>query len=123
MGVVCTNSLDLSNRLRFIQNGIGAVPSPFDCFLAHRGLKTLHIRMEASSRNAYAIALFLEKHEGATKVLYPGLPSHPQHELAKRQQHGYGSMITFYCIGSRKQAAIFLEQVSKMLMLPSEFTI
>jgi len=107
-GVVCTNSDDLYQKLRFIQNGVGAVPSPFDCFLAHRGLKTLHVRMEAAARNAHAIALFLESHKGVTKVVYPGLPSHPQYELAKRQQHGFGAMITFYCVGSREQSAIVL---------------
>ena len=63
-------------------------------------------------RNAYAIALFLESHEAVTKVLYPGLPSHPQHEIAKRQQHGFGAMITFYCIGGRDQSAAVLQNVS-----------
>lgn len=111
MGVICTNRKDLYDKLRFIQNGVGAVPSPFECFLAHRGLKTLHVRMEAAARNAYAIALFLESHEGVVKVVYPGLQSHPQHELAKRQQHGFGAMITFYCVGTRKQSAIFLQNL------------
>jgi len=111
MGVVCTNSDDIYSKLRFVQNGIGAVPSPFDCFLAHRGLKTLHIRMEASARNAYAIALFLEAHEAVKEVLYPGLSSHPQHELAKRQQHGFGAMITFFCVGGREQSACVLQNM------------
>ena len=66
-----------------------------------------------ATRNANAIALFLENHKGVTKVLYPGLPSHPQHELAKRQQHGFGAMITFYCVGSREQSAIVLRAVSQ----------
>lgn len=112
MGVVCCNDETLYRQLRFIQNGIGAVPSPFDCFLAHRGLKTLHIRMEAAARNAMAIALFLEMHDAVTKVLYPGLHSHPQHELAKRQQDGFGAMITFYCIGGCEQSGILLRSVS-----------
>jgi len=112
MGVVCTNDDGLYRKLRFNQNGIGAVPSPFDCFLAHRGLKTLHVRMEASARNAMAIALFLEKHDAVDRVTYPGLPSHPQHELAKKQQHGFGAMITFYCMGQRKESALFLQNVS-----------
>lgn len=111
MGVVCTNREDLYQKLRFTQNGVGAVPSPFDCFLAHRGLKTLHLRMEAAARNAHAIALFLQSHEGVQKVVYPGLSSHPQHELAKRQQHGFGAMITFYCKGGRKEAAVFLKHL------------
>jgi cystathionine gamma-lyase len=112
MGVVCTNREDLYDKLRFIQNGIGAVPSPFDCYLAHRGLKTLHIRMEAAARNAFAIALFLEHHKGVARVIYPGLKSHPQHDLAVRQQHGFGSMITFYCVGGREQSAIILQHMS-----------
>jgi len=119
MGVVCTNSDELYSKLKFIQNGIGAVPSPFDCFLAHRGLKTLHVRMEASARNAFAIALFLEQHRGVTKTLYPGLPSHPQHELAKQQQHGFGAMITFYCVGGKDQAAVFLKNLKVFALAES----
>lgn len=119
MGVVCTNDDELYQKLRFIQNGIGAVPSPFDCFLAHRGLKTLHVRMEASARNAMAIALFLERHSGVTRVLYPGLPSHPQHELAKRQQHGFGAMITFYCAGQRRNSSIFLQNLKVFALAES----
>ena len=111
MGVVCTNDEGLYNRLRFVQNGVGAVPSPFDCFLAHRGLKTLHVRMEAAARNALAVALFLEAHPGCRRVLYPGLPSHPQHSLAVRQQHGSGAMITFYCVGGREQSGIVLRNL------------
>ena len=111
MGVVCTNNEELYKQLRFVQNGIGAVPSPFDCFLAHRGLKTLHLRMEAAGRNAMAAAIFLESHPGVARVVYPGLLSHPQHELAKKQQHGFGAMITFYCRGGRAQSAVFLQNV------------
>jgi len=119
MGIVCTNSDELYSKLKFIQNGIGAVPSPFDCFLAHRGLKTLHVRMEAAAKNAFAIALFLEQHQGATKTLYPGLPSHPQHDLAKRQQHGFGAMITFYCVGGKKQAEILLKNLKVFALAES----
>eukprot|EP01083_Nonionella_stella_P159097 518667_1 len=119
MGVVCTNDDELYKKLRFIQNGVGAVPSPFDCYLAHRGLKTLHLRMEASARNAMAIALFLEQHPSVVKVLYPGLPSHPQHELAKRQQHGFGAMITFYCVGKRENSAVFLQNLKVFALAES----
>eukprot|EP00565_Helicotheca_tamesis_P008427 CAMPEP_0185723928 /NCGR_PEP_ID=MMETSP1171-20130828/593_1 /TAXON_ID=374046 /ORGANISM="Helicotheca tamensis, Strain CCMP826" /LENGTH=467 /DNA_ID=CAMNT_0028391699 /DNA_START=137 /DNA_END=1540 /DNA_ORIENTATION=+ len=119
MGVVCTNDEELYTKLRFVQNGVGAVPSPFDCFLAHRGLKTLHVRMEAAARNAMAIALFLESHKAVSKVVYPGLKSHPQHELAEKQQHGFGAMITFYCAGSRKQSAIILEQLKVFTLAES----
>ncbi|KAL7488120.1 hypothetical protein ACHAW6_013724 [Cyclotella cf. meneghiniana] len=111
MGVVCTNDETIYQSLRFTQNGVGAVPSPFDCYLAHRGLKTLHVRMEAAARNANAISIFLEGHPGVTKVVYPGLKSHPQHEIAKAQQHGFGAMITFYCVGGRAQSAIVLEKL------------
>lgn len=111
MGVVCTNDEEIYKQLRFTQNGIGAVPSPFDCYLAHRGLKTLHLRMEAAARNANAIALFLEDHKAVTKVLYPGLKSHPQHDIATHQQNGYGAMITFYCVGGRKESAIVLKNL------------
>mmetsp|Transcript_20681 Transcript_20681/g.25594 ORF Transcript_20681/g.25594 Transcript_20681/m.25594 type:complete len:417 (-) Transcript_20681:190-1440(-) len=111
MGVVCANDEEIYKQLRFIQNGVGAVPSPFDCFLAQRGLKTLHVRMEAAARNAFAIALFLQDHDAVAKVVYPGLPSHPQHEIAKRQQLGYGAMITFYCKGGRDQSAIILQNL------------
>jgi len=119
MGIVCTNREDLYDKLRFVQNGIGAVPSPFDCFLAHRGLKTLHLRMEAAGRNAHAIAMFLEQHKAVQKVVYPGLKSHPQHELAKQQQHGYGAMITFYCRGGRDQSAAFLQNLQVFALAES----
>ncbi len=75
----------------------------------------MYIQHSACFRNAFAIALFLEQHEGVTRTLYPGLPSHPQHELAKQQQHGFGAMITFYCVGGKDQAAIFLQNVSQPL--------
>lgn len=121
LGLVCTNSESLYQQLRFVQNGIGAVPSPFDCFLAHRGLKTLHVRMQAASRNALAVAMYLEQDGVAngtvTKVLYPGLPSHPQYSLAQKQQHGPGAMITFYIRGGRKEAHKFLTSVRMLSLL------
>lgn len=120
MGVVCTDSDDVFAKLRFIQNGIGAVPSPFDCFLAHRGLKTLHVRLEAAAANAKAIAMFLEKHEGVTRVLYPGLPSHPQHKLAMKQQNGNGgAIVTFYCVGGKAQSAAILENLKVFALAES----
>ena len=119
MGLVCTNEEDIFRKLKFISNGVGAVPSPFDCFLAHRGLKTLHLRMEAASRNAQAIALFLEDHPMVRKVAYPGLVSHPQHELAKRQQHGFGAMITFYCKGGRNEADKILSSLKVFTLAES----
>ena len=73
----------------------GAVPSPFDCYLAIRGLKTIHVRMREHQRNAMAVAEFLESHREVELVSYPGLASHPQHELAKRQCYGFSGMLSF----------------------------
>jgi cystathionine gamma-lyase len=75
--------------------------------------------MEAAARNAMAVSMFLENHAGVTKVVYPGLDSHPQHELAKRQQHGFGAMITFYCVGGREQSAILLQNLSVFALAES----
>jgi len=110
-GVVCTNREDLYKKLRFLQNGIGAVPSPFDCYMVMRGMKTLHIRMREHEKNAFIVARFLEGHPKVEKVIYPGLESHPQHELAKKQMKGYGGMITFYLKGSITESRIFLENL------------
>ncbi|KAJ3312802.1 hypothetical protein HDU76_002806 [Blyttiomyces sp. JEL0837] len=95
MGVAATNNDDICTRLKFLQNSIGGIPSAFDCFLANRGLKTLHLRMSRHSENAHALARFLESSPLVQEVIYPGLESHPQHELAKRQQKGFGGMVSF----------------------------
>lgn len=108
MGVVVTNDAEINTKLRFVQNGAGAVPSPFDCFLAHRGLRTLHVRMDACQRNAMSIAQFLEVQDTVERVIYPGLPSHPNHEIARRQASGFGGMITFFVRGGIEEASIFL---------------
>ncbi|KAK3735421.1 hypothetical protein QZH41_016872 [Actinostola sp. cb2023] len=92
-------------------NAVGSVPSPFDCYLANRGLKTLHLRMRQHAANAFAVAKFLEKDERCEKVLYPGLEAHPQHELAKRQMTGFGGMVTFYIKDGLEQAKEFLKKV------------
>ncbi|MCG6118072.1 MAG: cystathionine gamma-synthase [Aquimonas sp.] len=84
----------LEEQLTFLQNAIGGVQGPFDSFLALRGLKTLHLRMRAHCENAQALAQWLETHPKVRKVIYPGLASHPQHELAKRQMHGFGGMVS-----------------------------
>lgn len=96
MGVVCTSNSEIETQLRFIQNSLGACPSPFDCYLALRGMKTLHLRMQEHERNAFRVAEFLESHPLVRKVHYPGLRSHPQHNIAKKQQSGFGGMITFW---------------------------
>ncbi|KAJ3091182.1 hypothetical protein HK102_001419 [Quaeritorhiza haematococci] len=100
MGVAVTNSDKIHDRLRFLQNAVGGVPSPFDCFLANRGLKTLHLRMKRHEENALAIADFLSKNSQVSEVIYPGHPSHRQHALAKKQQKGFGGMLSFRIKGA-----------------------
>jgi cystathionine gamma-lyase/cystathionine beta-lyase/cystathionine gamma-lyase/homocysteine desulfhydrase len=92
--VVCTRP-DQAEKLAFLQKAAGAILSPFECWLVLRGVKTLAARMEQHDRNGRQVAEFLSAHRKVKKVFYPGLPSHPQHELAKRQMKGFGSMITF----------------------------
>jgi len=94
-GALATNNQDLFEQLKFLQNAIGAVPGAFDSWLVLRGIKTLHLRMEQHARNAYKVATFLEQHPRIKRVFYPGLESHPQHVLAKKQMSGFGGMITF----------------------------
>jgi cystathionine gamma-lyase len=111
MGAVVTNNEEWYTKLRFIQNGVGAVPSPFDCYMAQRGLKTLHLRMEAAMRNAHKIANYLESHKMIERVIYPGLQSHPQHKLCKLQATGFGAMITFYMHGNKLIVSKFLSSL------------
>lgn len=89
----------------------GMVPSPFDSFLANRGLKTLHIRMREHQKNAMAVAKFLEASPYVTRVIYPGLPSHPEHELVKRQCKGFGGMLTFIIKGTMDNAIKFFQAI------------
>lgn len=93
-GIVVTNSDKIHDRLRYIQNAAGGIPSPFDCWLVLRSTKTLAVRMERHNKNAVEFASFLEGSKFVTKVIYPGLKSHPQHELAKKQMRGFGGMIS-----------------------------
>jgi cystathionine gamma-lyase len=110
-GAVVTADAALHGRLAFLQNAVGAVPSPMDAFLVLRGLKTLGVRMERHARNALAVARFLEAHPGVERVIYPGLPSHPQHALARRQMSGFGGMISFVLRGGLPAASAFLRAV------------
>lgn len=122
MGTVCTNSDDLIEKLRFVQNGSGAVPGPHDSYMALRGLKTIHVRMERHEENALALAKFLESHSGVEKVRYPGLPSHPEHEIAKKncsRGHGGSGMITFYIKNGLEGARAFLENVKLFTLAES----
>jgi cystathionine gamma-lyase len=110
-GVVAVgDDAELADRLAFLQNAVGAVAGPFDSFLAMRGLKTLAIRMERHSSNALAIAEHLSRHKKVQAVHYPGLASHPQHELARRQMRGFGGMVTIELAGGLAESRRFLER-------------
>jgi cystathionine gamma-lyase len=108
--LVVGENAELAQRLAFLQNAIGAVAGPFDSFLALRGLKTLALRMERHCANALAVARFLEAHPKVERVIYPGLASHPQHQLARRQMHGFGGMVTAVLKGTLDDARRFLER-------------
>lgn len=108
-GAVITDREDLYQELQFNTNATGCVPGPFDCFLILRGLKTLHLRLREHQKNALAIAQFLEEHPGVETVYYPGLPSHPQHELAKRQMSGFGGIVSFVVRGGLPAAKAVLQ--------------
>ena len=110
-GVVVVNEAALGEKVAFLQNAVGAVGGPFDSFLALRGLKTLHLRMERHCSNGMAIAQWLEKHPRVEQVVYPGLASHPQHELASRQMSGYGGMMSVVLRGDLETTRTMLEHV------------
>ncbi|KAJ5358066.1 hypothetical protein N7541_005224 [Penicillium brevicompactum] len=118
MGVVALNCLEAKRTLSFIQNAAGSVPSPFDCWLAHRGLKTLHLRAPAAARNAFAIAKALTLSSLVLSVNYPGLDNHPDRRIALKQHRGGlgGGMISFRIRGGRDAAAKFCE-ASKLFTL------
>ena len=103
-GVLVVERDELRERLAFIQNAVGAVPGPLDCWLVLRGLKTLAVRMREHDKNARLIAEFLQEHEQVERVYYPGLPTHPQHQLARRQMSGFGGMIAFEVRGGLEAA-------------------
>ena len=109
-GMLVTSSDDLHERLRFLQNAAGGVPGPWDCWLALRGTKTLHLRMQAHNANGQRIAEHLEGHPKVVKAFYPGLPSHPQHELAKSQMRGFTGMISVE-LGTMERARAFVNNV------------
>jgi len=110
-GLLITANAELAEQLAFLQNAIGAVSGPFDSFLALRGVKTLPLRMRQSSENALQVAHWLDAQRGVERVLYPGLPSHPQFELAKRQmKNGFSGMVSFYVEGDGKRTEQFLER-------------
>ena len=109
-GIVVANGKDMAEQMGFLQNSVGAVAGPFDSFLAMRGLKTLHLRMRAHCAGAGELAVWLEKHPAIEKVIYPGLKSHPQHALAKRQMDGFGGIISAEVKGGLKKSRRMLER-------------
>jgi cystathionine gamma-lyase len=111
-GALMFNSDEIKNKLFFYQNAIGPSQSPFDSWLVLRGIKTLAVRMKAHQENAIKIAEYLEKHPKVERVIYPGLKSHPQYELAKKQMRGSGGMITFFLKGGISESRKFLENVN-----------
>jgi cystathionine gamma-lyase len=108
-GAIVMNDDDWRARLAFVQNSAGGIPGPFDCFLVLRGTKTLHVRMDRHVSNAIAIAQMLVQHPQVEKVYYPGLESHPQHALMKRQMRGPGAMISFVVKGGMDQSRRLLQ--------------
>ena len=109
--VVCSNDREeLASEILYLQNAVGSIMNPFDSFLLLRSLKTLPIRMERHCSNAHKIALYLESHDAIEKVIYPGLESHPQHEIAKKQMNGFGGMISVVLKGGLESATKFLER-------------
>ena len=109
-GVVISNSDEIGEQIGFLQNAVGAILSPFDSWLVLRGVKTLAVRMKAHEANGNAIANYVANHPKVMKVYYPGLTDHPQHELARRQMNGFGSMFSFE-LGSYENAKKFLDRV------------
>ena len=105
-GFVATNDHTVAERLRFLQKSLGAIPGPFDAWLVLRGIKTLALRMRQHSENARRVAEFLEGHDAVARVLYPGLPSHPMHELARRQMRDFGGMVSFLAHSEEQALAI-----------------
>jgi len=108
--VVVGDDAELAEKMTFLQNAVGGIQGPFDSFLALRGLKTLHLRMKAHCENAGELAAWLETHPAIEKVIYPGLASHPQHALAKRQMHGFGGMISIRVKGGVDAARRMMER-------------
>jgi cystathionine beta-lyase/cystathionine gamma-synthase len=110
-GAVITNDEETFKQLKFFQKSIGAVSSPFDCWLTLLGVKTLHLRMARHSENGMAVAKYLEAHPKVERVSYPGLPSHPQHDIAKRQMSAFSGMITFELKGGLESGRVLMNSV------------
>ena len=118
-GAMMTNDKIFYQKVWTLQNSIGPSQSPFDSWLVLRGIKTLSIRMQAHEKNAKKIAIFLEAHSKVERVIYPGLKSHPQHNIAKKQMNGFGGMITFFIKGGIKESKRFLENTKLFALAES----
>jgi cystathionine gamma-lyase len=118
-GFVATNDEALAQRIGFLQNSIGAVPAPWDCWLTLRGVKTLPLRMRAHDHNGRRVSGFLAEHKAVERVIYPGLPSHPQHALASRQARGYGGMVSLVVKGGLGASRRFLERLQLFALAES----
>jgi len=119
MGITSTNSKELHDKLFFIHKSIGAIPSPFDCYLAMRGIKTLSLRVQRNNENALAVARFLENHEKVESVCYPGLESSPYHKIAKKQQKGFGGVVSFTIKGGIEESKKFLSDLKVFTLAES----
>lgn len=117
MGAIVVNDGKLAERLAFIQNACGATPGPQDCFLVLRGIKTLHLRMQRHCENGRKVAEFLSQHPKISKVYWPGLPSHPNHEIAKSQMNDFGGMISFTLKGDNFNEAMQVLESFKLFSL------
>ncbi|KAI5644925.1 cys/Met metabolism PLP-dependent enzyme domain-containing protein [Phthorimaea operculella] len=111
MGAAVLNDDELEKKLRFLQNALGIVPSPFDCYLVNRSLKTLALRMEQHKKSSLVIAKWLENHPKVTEVLHPGMPSHPQYEIAKKQMSGHSGVFSFKHSGGLKESRKLLSSL------------
>jgi cystathionine gamma-lyase len=118
-GVVVVRNADLGERLAFLQNSIGAIAGPFDSFLALRGVKTLTLRMHRHNENGQRVAEWLARHPKIERVLYPGLPGHPQHALARRQMSGFTGMVSLFVKGGAAAATRFLERLELFALAES----
>ncbi|KAK6618333.1 hypothetical protein RUM44_002785 [Polyplax serrata] len=119
MGAVCTNDEDLYKRILFLQNALGIVPAPFDCFQVNRSLKTLAVRMKEHMKNGLIVAKYLESHPRVKSVLHPGLPSHPHHSVLKKQCYGCSGMLSFYLDGGLDESKTFLSSLKVFVLAES----
>ncbi|XP_026497859.2 cystathionine gamma-lyase [Vanessa tameamea] len=119
MGAAVLNNSDLEKRLRFLQNAMGIVPSPMDCYLVNRSLKTLALRMEQHKKSSLVIANWMLKHQRIAEVMHPGLPSHPQHDIAKKQMTGHSGVFSFKHSGGLKESKKFLSSLKVFTLAES----